>query len=146
MTDMMRKTVGLSKTNDIDGEVIVTGIYGKEVILDCYQCDVGKFNRRELRKFFTKLCKLLKMKKADLHFWDDVGVPKKDQQTSIETKGTSAVQFIITSNITVHCLDRLGRVYVNIFSCKDFGEYEARAFVQGWFDAKWVRLHVVYRD
>lgn len=144
--DMMTKPIGLHHTNDIDGEPVVSGIYGKEVILDCYECNKEKFNRRDLRKFFTRLVKLLDMKKGDLHFWDDVGVPKAQRQTRLETTGTSAVQFILTSNITIHCLDLLGRVYVNIFSCKDFKEGEAKAFVQEWFNAKWVRLHVVYRD
>lgn len=144
--DTMRKPIGLTRSNDIDGEPTVSGTYGKEVILDCYECDKSKFNRRELRRFFTQLVRLLGMKKGDLHFWDDVGVPKAQRQTSLETTGTSAVQFILTSNITIHCLDILGRVYVNVFSCKDFDEGQAKAFVQNWFRAKWVRLHVVYRD
>ena len=137
--------IGLKIVNDIDGDPVVSGCYGKEAAFDCYNCDITKFNRKDLRKFFTQLVKLLKMKKGDLHFWDDVGVAKKDKQTRLETTGTSAVQFILTSNITVHCLDKLARVYINIFSCKDFDEGNAKTFIQNWFDAKWVRTHVMYR-
>ncbi len=143
--DSMRQTVGLKKINDIDGEKVVSGIYGKEVLLDCYECDVGKFNRTELRKFFTKLVNLLGMKKGDLHYWDDWRVPMNQRQTKLETTGTTAVQFMLTSNITVHSLDKLARVYVNIFSCKDFCEGKVKTFVQEWFSAKSVRMHVVYR-
>lgn len=143
--DSMSMPIGLQRGNDIDGEPVVSGIYGKEVAFDCYGCDTSKFNRKELRKFFTRLVKLLKMKKGDLHFWDEVGVLKKDRETRLETAGTSAVQFILTSNITIHCLDKLSRVYINIFSCKDFEEGQAKAFVQEWFSAKFLRMHVIYR-
>ena len=138
--------VGLTIVTNLDGEPNVSGIYGNEVAFDCYGCDVSKFNRKSLRQFFNKLVKLIDMEKGDLHFWDDVGVAEADRQTSFETTGTSAVQFILTSSITIHCLDKLKRVYVNIFSCKDFTEGSARAFVQEWFDAKSVRTHVLVRQ
>ena len=144
-SDYMEQKVGLCKVKNADGELRISGIYGKEVMLDMYQCDVAKFNRRELRKFFNRLVKLLDMEKGDLNFWDDVGVPEADRQTSPETKGTSAVQFILTSNITVHCLDILERVYINIFSCKDFDTASARRFCREWFGAFHVRTHVAYR-
>ena len=60
------------------------------------------------------------MEKCQVHYWDDVGVPPEERQTSPLTKGTSAVCFILTSAIVVHTLDDLGAVYVNIFSCKEF--------------------------
>ncbi len=137
--------VGLKNIHNLDGELIVSGIYGKEAVYDCYHCDPKTFNRTSLRKFFNGLIGLLDMKKGDLHFWDDYQVPKKERQTSIETTGTSAIQFILTSNITVHCLDKLERVYVNIFSCKDFSEYDAKTFIQNWFDAKVIRIHILKR-
>lgn len=146
MSDSMEKAIGLREAKNLDGIPHWTGIYGKELCLDCHECDVAKFNRKDLRKFFTQLVKLLKMEKGDLYFWDDVGVPEAEKQTRAETKGTSAVQFILTSNITVHTLDILGRVYVNIFSCKDYSTAGAKAFVQEWFSSKMVRTHVIYRD
>ena len=156
-TDYMEQKVGLTVVNNEDGKPIAAGCYGKEVMFDMYRCDVTKFNRRDLRKFFNRLVKLLDMKKGDLHFWDDVGVPKAERQTDPKTKGTSAVrastkdtskvavQFILTSNITIHCLPLLERVYINIFSCKDFDTADARRFCQGWLGAFTVRTHVAYR-
>ena len=144
--DMMDFPVGLKIVKNLDGDPVISGIYGKEAAFDCYECDVSKFNRKSLRKFFDRLVKLLDMQKGDLHFWDDVGVPENEKQTEFETIGPSAVQFILTSNITVHCLDKLERVYINIFSCKDFNESEARKFVQEWFNANSIRTHVLCRQ
>jgi S-adenosylmethionine/arginine decarboxylase-like enzyme len=144
--NMMAMAVGLHHTSDLDGEPVVVGVYGKEVILDCYWCDPGRFNRRDIRICMDQLVKRLKMKKGPLHFWDDVGVRKRDRQTKLETTGTSAIQFILTSNITLHCLDKLSRVYVNIFSCKDFDEGCARAFISDFFKAHSIRIHVIYRQ
>jgi S-adenosylmethionine/arginine decarboxylase-like enzyme len=146
--DSMAQPIGLhTRYNDMEtGLPIVSGIYGKEIAFDCHMCNAKKFNRRSLRQYFKGLVKLLNMKAGPLHFWDDVGVPKKDRQTKIETKGTTAVQFIYTSNITVHCLDLLERVYVNIFSCKDFDEGDARYYTQNFFEAKIVGQHRFYRN
>lgn len=115
---------------------MIKGGYGKELILDIHEADAKLFTRIKLRKFFTVLCLELQMVKCDLHFWDDVGVPKKDRQTEPHLKGTSAVQFIMTSNITIHTLDLMKRVYLNIFSCKDFDEKKAEKLCIDWFGGK----------
>ncbi len=145
MRDSCESEIGLTEINDLDGEPVVQGTYGKELILDCYGCDPSLFTRKHLRRFFKGFVALLDMERGTLHFWDDVGVPEEERQTRLETKGTSAVQFILTSNITAHCLDLLGRVYVNVFSCKDFRNGPAKQYVQDFFKAKTVRSHVVYR-
>jgi S-adenosylmethionine/arginine decarboxylase-like enzyme len=76
------------------------------------------------------------MQRAKLVFWDDVGVPEDQKQTLPHTTGTSAVQFILTSNITIHTLDKLKNVYINIFSCKDFDNYAALRFSSKYFEGK----------
>ena len=119
--------------------------YGKELILDIHQCDSTKFNRKDLRKYFKQLCKLIDMKAEKLVFWDDVGVPEEFKQTEPHTKGTSAVQFILTSNITVHTLDDLGNVYINIFSCKDFDSDKALFFSVDYFEGKLSHWEVIKR-
>ncbi len=108
--------------------------YGKELILDLHNCNPDTFNRKSLRRYFKGLCDLIDMKRCKLTFWDDIGVPEEEKQISPHTKGTTAVQFILTSNITVHALDELKAVYINIFSCKDFDIYKATDFSCEWFD------------
>lgn len=119
--------------------------YGYELIMDLHGCDSSMFNRESIEDFFKKLCKQIKMTRCDLHFWDDVGVPLKEQQTSPHTKGTSAVQFIITSTIVIHTLDLMRAVYINIFSCKEFDKDKAQAFSMEWFKASECRSHLIER-
>ena len=112
--------------------------YGKELIMDLYGCNPKKFNRSNLDKFFAELCELIDMEKCERYFWDDLGIPESERQISPHTKGTSAVQFIltsITSNITIHTLDMVGEVYINVFSCKDFDAIIAIDFITKWFEA-----------
>ena len=85
--------------------------YGFELILDLHGCDVATFNRESLDAYFEKLCKAIKMQKCERYFWDDVGLPEEQKQTSPHTKGSSAVQFILTSSIVIHTLDLLEAVY-----------------------------------
>ena len=120
--------------------------YGYELILDMSDCDVSKFNRDSLEEYFTELCDLISMEKCDVHFWDDVGVPLEDRQTSPHTKGTSAVCFILTSSIVVHTLDLLKTVYVNIFSCKPFRPSHARKFTKDWFGASLCKSKFIERE
>lgn len=119
--------------------------YGYELIIDLHHCDISTFNRDSLRRFFKKLCAEIKMTRCKLCFWDDVGVPPEEQQASPYTKGTSAVQFILTSTIVVHTLDLLEAVYINIFSCKEFDKDKAEQLTREWFKAKECRSHFIER-
>ncbi len=119
--------------------------YGKELILDLHKCDVNQFNRKSLRKYFKELCILIDMQRSKLVFWDDIGVPEEEKQTLPHTKGTSAVQFILTSNVTVHTLDIMERVYINIFSCKDFDSKIAEEFTKKYFNGEIVQSLTIGR-
>ena len=110
--------------------------YGYELILDIHKCDPKTFNRKSIDAFFTDLCETIDMEKCEVHFWDDVGVPIKDQQTEPHAKGTSAVCFILTSTIVIHTLDLLKTVYVNIFSCKEYDPGVAAEFTKNWFNGE----------
>ena len=129
--------------NNFDFETKVP--YGYELILDLHHCDPSTFNRSSLKKYFEEQCKQIKMTRCELHFWDDLGVRSEEQQTSPHTKGTSAVQFILTSSIVIHTLDLLEAVYINIFSCKEFNQNLAEAFSKEWFKAGECRSHFIER-
>lgn len=119
--------------------------YGKEVMLDLHNCNPKKFNRNKIKSFFIELCDLIDMQREKLCWWDDYGLPPEKKQTEPRLKGTSAVQFILTSNITIHTLDIMGRVYLNIFSCKDFNANTVRDFTCRWFEGKIVNYRVITR-
>ena len=119
--------------------------YGTELIIDLHDCDSAKFTRKHLKRYFVELCDLIDMERCKLSWFDDHGVHPDEQQTEPHLKGTTAVQFIMTSNIVIHTLDLLGSVYVNIFSCKDFDPQVAADFTANWFKGKIVNSQVIDR-
>jgi len=122
-----------------------TSFYGVELIIDLHNCDNIIFSRKSIRSYFRNLCNLIDMERCKLTWWDDYGLPPEDCQSEPHLKGTSAVQFILTSNITIHTLDLLGNVYINIFSCKEFDADAAAKFSAEWFKGKIVNSVVVER-
>jgi S-adenosylmethionine decarboxylase len=127
-------------------KALAAGAYGQELILDLHDCNEKQFTRAHIERFCTELCELIDMERCDLHFWDDVGVDEEEQQTDRKTKGTSAVQFILTSTIVIHTLDLMKAAYINIFSCKAFDTDEAAEFTAKWFGStRWTANVVVRR-
>lgn len=119
--------------------------YGKELILDLHGCDTGLFNRTQIGIFFDEACEMIGAEAADRCWWDDVGVRPEDRQTDPRLVGTSAVQFILTSNLTLHTLDLLGQAYLNVFSCDDFDAERVSAFAAHYFGGTVVQSTVLER-
>ncbi len=107
--------------------------FGKELIIDIHGCKEIPCTRDYLEKYFMNACKYLQMKRENLFFWDYDGDEEEYNKAPSHLKGISAVQFITTSNITIHTIDELKRVYVNIFSCKDFDEEFMIDFSSAYF-------------
>lgn len=107
--------------------------YGKELILDLVECDPTTFTRKSIKQFFVELCDKIDMVREDLYWWDYQNVPEEEMDVEPHLVGTSAVQFIRTSNIVIHTLDMLGDIYLNIFSCKDFDVIVATVFTTEFF-------------
>lgn len=120
--------------------------YGYELLLDIHDCDNKTFNRKSIDDYFTKLCEVIEMERCEVHFWDDVGVAPDEQQTEPHAVGTSAVCFILTSTIVIHTLDLLEKVFVNVFSCKDFDPDVASKFTADWFKGNVKNSTFVNRD
>ena len=121
------------------------GSYGKELILDLHNCNTAKFNRTAIGVFFDQACEMIGAEAADRFWWDDVGVPPQDRQTDPRLVGTSAVQFILTSNLTLHTLDLLGHAYLNVFSCDDFDADALIVFAAYYFGGTAVQNTVLER-
>ena len=120
--------------------------YGIEVIVDLHECNPVRFTRKCIRDYFKDLCELIDMEPCKLCWWDDLHTPPEDKEIEPHLVGTSAVQFIKTSNITIHTLDIMKRVYVNIFSCKDFDPQSAIKFTEQWFEGKLVSQYILERQ
>lgn len=130
--------------------------YGKELILDLKNCNPEKFNREDFTLFYNMLCDILHVEKGPIHFWDyngfwynlhcwlfDRASLKKNAPPHL--KGTSAVQFIMTSSLVIHALDDLKTLYINIFSCDDFNDGIVTAFVQNYFEGTVIISHSLLR-
>lgn len=119
--------------------------YGKELILDLKECDITLFTRECTTQYFIELCDLMKMKREKLEFWDYEGEPEEYKKAPDHLKGTTAVQFITTSNITIHALDVSKQVLINIFSCKDYYSNGIIDFSRRWFKGKVLNCIVLER-
>jgi len=119
--------------------------YGKELILDLHNCDLEMFTREKITKYFIEVCKVIGMERAELFFWDYEDNEKERREAAEHLAGVSAVQFIQTSNITVHTLDKLKKVFVNIFTCKDFDQEDAAKFTEWFFGGRIKNKHFIER-
>lgn len=119
--------------------------YGKELILDLHHCSPANFTRENIAAYFKELCDTIGMERCDLHFWDDVGIPEEEKQTEPHLKGTSAIQFITTSNVTIHTLDIMERVYINLFSCKPFSSFNVEEITLDYFGGSIINRQEIRR-
>ena len=120
-------------------------MYGIETIIDLQGCDTSTFNRKNIKQYFLQACNLLDVSPEDCYFWDDYRVPKEKQQTNPKTKGTTAIQFILTSNITIHTLDLLAVAFINIFSCEDYNVKLMEEFTVRFFGSSSHRITLIER-
>lgn len=113
--------------------------FGVELLLDLHDCDETLFTKENLTRYFIELCELIDMTRhGEPMFWEEYG-------KELHMSGISAVQFIRTSNIVVHTLDRLQAVYVNVFSCKEFDRQVAEDFTTAFFKAGKVESKMIPR-
>ncbi len=112
-------------------------MYGKELILDIHNCNVAKFNRKDIEAYLVELCdEVIDMERADLHWWDYEDEPEEYAKAPAHLKGISCVQFIMTSTIVIHSLEDLGKIFIDIFSCKNFSIEDVEKFTSEFFKGK----------
>ncbi len=114
--------------------------FGKELILDLYDCDYQTItSEQKLNDFLVQICDLIKMKRYGKPLVERFGFGKDF------TSGYSIVQLIETSSIVGHFSDFWKSSYINIFSCKDFDEQKAADFTKKFFKAKKIKKRVIIR-
>lgn len=119
-------------------------MYGKELILDLHNCN-KEFTSLNIEFFLIELCDdILLMKRADLHFWDYDSEEEK-MEAPDHLAGTSAVQFIMTSNITIHTLDKLRAIYLNVFTCADLNHNKVSEFCSDYWHGNIVSSTLIIR-
>ena len=131
--------------SDIQGRINSGEILGKELIIDLYNCDTDLFTRSTLESFLKGLVAHIDMTATELHCWEYLEDPDRDPEEFYHLKGLSFVQFLVTSNITLHSFDNLGKLSLNIYSCKDYDEKSAEEFCRDFFSAVVRQAVVVIR-
>jgi len=117
--------------------------YGWELIMDLKNCDVSTFTEEGIESFCKELCKVVDMKAQDFHIW--ASDPSDYDSEPDHIYGVSAVQFIVTSSITIHALHKLKAVYINLFTCKSFDPEDARECITDYFRGEIVSAHILER-
>lgn len=102
---------------------------GQLTIIDLYECDeVLVRDKSTLENFFKEICEVIKM-----NAWNSPIIKKFGKG---DLRGYTGVQLIETSNITVHMDEFENKVFIDIFSCKDFDAHVAEKFSKNFFKAK----------
>lgn len=103
--------------------------WGKSVSINLFGCKKSILRDPEAIKVFIKrVIKIIHMVPHGPTHIERFGIG--------ELAGYSAMQFIETSSITVHCDEVCNRVFIDIFSCKDFNADKAKKFSSKYYHAK----------
>ena len=118
--------------------------YGTELIFDVHDCSTRNFDSYKLQEFVKELCKKINMKVMRIHIWD-FDTKEEREKAPPHLAGVSVCCFIQTSSIVVHTLDKLKKVFVNCFSCKDFNSNTVIDFTEEFFSGKMDKMHFIER-
>jgi S-adenosylmethionine/arginine decarboxylase-like enzyme len=113
--------------------------WGKSLHLDLYGCDgLLITSRGYIKNYVVSITDKIKMKRYKNTMIEWFGEEE-------HVKGFSFIQLIYTSSITGHFSEEKGNGYIDIFSCKEFDEYEATKFTKDYFNAEEYMMNVLYR-
>jgi S-adenosylmethionine/arginine decarboxylase-like enzyme len=103
--------------------------WGKSISINLFDCDRKKLTDPDaLKTFIRHVIKSIHMVAHGPCYIERFGIGK--------LAGYSAMQFIETSSITVHCDEVGNRAFIDIFSCKDFDAEKAKNISIKFFHAK----------
>jgi S-adenosylmethionine/arginine decarboxylase-like enzyme len=111
--------------------------YGKHLILTARACNEKILDIPVIASFMSDI-----VKKIDMVAYGDPLVARFGNGMEI---GLSAVQLIETSAITIHTNDQARDMYLDVFSCKTFSEFEAIDFVKKTFNPKEINYQTLFR-
>lgn len=117
--------------------------YGQEVILDIHNVPDECFRKKFIRDFAEKLCDEIGMKRGPSYVWGE----EKELRTMKNPKadGISCCQFLYTSSITLHFIDELNKVFINVFSCRNFDAEKVKKYAMENLNGKIVSYHNIVR-
>jgi len=103
--------------------------WGKSLSISLFNCNHKTLTSpRAIKTFVKTITKKIHMKAHGPCYIERFGSGKLE--------GYSAMQFIETSTVVVHCDDVGNRAFIDVFSCKTFDEKKAKAFAVNYFQAQ----------
>jgi len=112
--------------------------WGQLTILDLPNCEHDILtDKLRIREFCSGLCSKIGMR--------PYGPPVIERFGEGNLRGISATQLIETSSITVHCDEIDNRVFVDIFSCKEFNDVDAWKYCEEYFGSGQPVVRTFYR-
>jgi S-adenosylmethionine/arginine decarboxylase-like enzyme len=114
--------------------------WGKHAIIDAGGCNDNVTNKKKILEFNKNLIDAIGMKahgKPILEYFDHLE-PEKN--------GWTLIQLITTSSITAHFVDDGNRMFLDIFSCKDFDIAIVKEVINGFFEPIDISFMVIDRD
>ncbi len=113
--------------------------WGMESMVQLYGCDKDIISDElSVFDFIIKLVDFIDMKRY--------GDPIIERFGEGDLYGISATQLIHTSCITMHFSEKDGRVFLNIFSCKQFKPEETARFALCFFKGDKHEVKTMFRD
>ena len=123
----------------VKDEFVENKFWGIECLVNLKGCNLEKIKDGELIKQFIKdLCVVI-----DMEMYGDTIL---ERFGSGHLYGYSAMQLIRTSSITMHLAEEDGRVFLDIFSCKEFAPNVAAKFAAEYFEASGYEFVTIMRD
>lgn len=112
--------------------------YGYELILELFDCDLECLtSKKKIQEFVDGMCKTIGMQKYGPLY------AKRYMGGGIWGKGYSFFQFITTSSITGHFIEKERTAFINVFSCSSFDVKKADEFARKFFRAKRYSNHLI---
>ncbi len=112
--------------------------WGKSISLDIHNCNLEIISNPEsIEKYVKDVISEINMVAHGACHIERFGVGNLE--------GYSALQFIETSSITIHCDEPEKRAFVDIFSCKDFDEKLVEEFSANYFEGKIANSTILVR-
>lgn len=113
-------------------------MWGKSTHINLHECDLARISSpKAITKFVKDIIVEIKMVAH--------GPCHIERFGEGDLEGYSAMQFIETSAITIHCDEPGRRAFIDIFSCKDFDEEKAAEFSKNYFSAQSQKVSVLIR-
>ncbi len=119
-------------------------IFGREMMMDCYNCQACIDNREYIQLFIDELVLKSGMKKKGNTIFEYFEDNEYNRERDIV--GYSVVQIISLSNIVLHINEISKSMYLNFFTCGEIDESLVIKILKNYFNPERFRYRIVERD